>query len=495
MTPVPPDIAGRPAKASPGLGRAALATSEFATMMSDLATIKDGPPAGRKAVTLMRGAAAPAGDGTGASAAATATTPTATTPAATRSLFTGAAQPSVLNTQGSSAQAPAAAGTKDANDGASERPKTAMSGTRTALARADGTAEPMAHTSATGGATAGATAKNPGRAANAPHSAPVGLARGPAAAEEGHTTKVSARPTTPPTTSAQSLANSPAEAVPAGAAAGLAIPGSRPAPNADPGAPTVVDAPARPLTAGSALGSPIAAAPQANKPGPTQIHPHAPSRGTDQGGGTQLQGTAAEVVGKLLAGKKGAADPGRSRAPVMLDARGAPIQTTPTQTLAPVPSGDIKVTRQETHFAPVRRPEAVEAHRWQQQLGETIEPTRDEPKKTPFSAIADQVRTAIERAGDPEAKLPQQAGHQQQPGARPLAPLRIVELSLQPAALGALSVTMRLSGTGLRITVNATSRETAELLGEEQEALSALLASAGYEASEIVIAYRPDNTV
>lgn len=179
-----------------------------------------------------------------------------------------------------------------------------------------------------------------------------------------------------------------------------------------------------------------------------------------------------------------------------LDLRAAKIAARGEGQLPEVKSlGAVTVTKRETHFAPVRQPAAIEEHHWRRQLPpapapktSTTEPAAPRPT---FSTVAEQLTHALDSTrGEAEAKL-QQATQQAAPGARPLTPVKIVELSLQPASLGTLAITMRLTGTGLRVTVAATSRETAELLREDREALSGLIEGAGYDASEIIVTHRP----
>jgi len=160
------------------------------------------------------------------------------------------------------------------------------------------------------------------------------------------------------------------------------------------------------------------------------------------------------------------------------------------------PLGAITVTRQETHLPPLRRPAAIEEQQWLRQLSADTKVTNrsDLAPRPAFAIVAEQLTQALETTRtDADAKL-QQATQQAAAAARPLAPVKIVELSLQPASLGALAITMRLTGTGMRVTVSATSRETADLLREDREALATLINGAGYDASEVIVTHRPSVT-
>lgn len=156
--------------------------------------------------------------------------------------------------------------------------------------------------------------------------------------------------------------------------------------------------------------------------------------------------------------------------------------------------GEVTVTRREVHLPPARRPANIEAHLWQRQLAPdpTTSGRLETATKPLFHAVAEQLTRTLEpMRAEAESKL-QQATQNALASARAYAPpVRIVELQLQPASLGALAVTMRLSGSGLRILVSATNRETADMLREDRDALASLIEGAGYDASEIIVTHRP----
>ncbi len=161
------------------------------------------------------------------------------------------------------------------------------------------------------------------------------------------------------------------------------------------------------------------------------------------------------------------------------------------ETIITKPLGQIAISRQETHLAPVRQPSAIADHVWRRHIGPEIKAElRTEPAKTTSVGVVDQVSQALDGMRSEVAAKMQQATQQSMPS-RSLPPVKIVEISLQPASLGAIAITMRLTGTGLRVTVSATSRETAEQLREDRDALAALIGSAGYEANEIIVTHRP----
>ncbi|MEM0908624.1 MAG: flagellar hook-length control protein FliK [Pseudomonadota bacterium] len=158
--------------------------------------------------------------------------------------------------------------------------------------------------------------------------------------------------------------------------------------------------------------------------------------------------------------------------------------------------GSVNVTRRETHFAPVRAPAAIEAHVVQQHLGrDAAMLAKPETAQASFTAIADQLKAALDgQDGDGEQRFQQALNQQATAAQRTPAPLRLVEISLQPASLGALAVTLRLTSAGLKVTVSATNRETAELLNEDKDALANLVAQAGYRSDDIEVIHKPSRT-
>ncbi|WMS41783.1 flagellar hook-length control protein FliK [Acuticoccus sp. MNP-M23] len=155
------------------------------------------------------------------------------------------------------------------------------------------------------------------------------------------------------------------------------------------------------------------------------------------------------------------------------------------------PSTDaLTITRRETHFAPVRRPASVDAHLWTRNPVADTAPPRETPKPS-FSVVADQVKPAMEQArADLETRAPQLLQAQQATaGGKLIAPVRVMEISLQPASLGALAVTMRITGTGLRVSISASQRETAMALEEDLDKLTALVREAGFDPDAVEVVF------
>ena len=157
---------------------------------------------------------------------------------------------------------------------------------------------------------------------------------------------------------------------------------------------------------------------------------------------------------------------------------------------APVSIDALTVTRKETHFAPVRRPASIDAHLWSRTGAAEAAPSREVAKPS-FAALAEQIRPAFEQArADLETRAPQLLQAQQAgAGHRFIAPVRVMEISLQPASLGALAVTMRITGTGLRVTIAASQRETAAALEEDIEKLETLVRAAGFDPDAIDVRF------
>lgn len=154
------------------------------------------------------------------------------------------------------------------------------------------------------------------------------------------------------------------------------------------------------------------------------------------------------------------------------------------------------VTRRETHFAPTMNAITVEPD-LPKAAPSPSDPvaTMDDPStKTgtqPHAATAQlaealdralpEVRQAIETLR-PSAAAQAQAALRQQSG-----PVRLIELQLQPAALGTVTVTMRLSSLGLKVTVAASTRETATRLNEDHAELADLIRKIGYEDADVIV--------
>jgi chemotaxis protein MotD len=121
---------------------------------------------------------------------------------------------------------------------------------------------------------------------------------------------------------------------------------------------------------------------------------------------------------------------------------------------------------QETHFAP---PDA---------LG-------------PARQVAAAVLSAVSVDGPQAAETPPRAA----PRAAPVAhaaggsaePLRVLRLELDPGNLGAVSITMRLSGTRLELEVAVDRRHTLALITKDRDALSSSLETSGYSLDNLTI--------
>lgn len=177
--------------------------------------------------------------------------------------------------------------------------------------------------------------------------------------------------------------------------------------------------------------------------------------------------------------------PGNPRALVRFDLRHARAFAD----LAPAWPTMADVVRRETHFAPVMAPTIAEP------LPAAEQPV--EPAAAPAAAldaaaahapVIAQVRQALEALDRPSPAV-RGAAVTAEPTAP--APLRVIELQLQPASLGTVTVTLRLSGTGLRVSVAASVRETAQRLAEDRGELAELVRRAGYGDAEVSVDFTP----
>ncbi|WP_108662702.1 flagellar hook-length control protein FliK [Acuticoccus kandeliae] len=152
------------------------------------------------------------------------------------------------------------------------------------------------------------------------------------------------------------------------------------------------------------------------------------------------------------------------------------------------PADAPRVVRRETHFAPVNRPAITPAP------AATAAPlVEDQAEPAPrASSLLDQFQRALEvapKAGAmPDAKpLPQIQAPPQPLQASAQGPVRVVEIQLQPASMGTLSVTFRLTPFGMKVTVAANVRETAQRLQDDRAELTDMIRRAGYENVEVSI--------
>jgi len=165
------------------------------------------------------------------------------------------------------------------------------------------------------------------------------------------------------------------------------------------------------------------------------------------------------------------------------------------------------VLRQETHFRPVASTaaSAPTSHAADASSGgvemSLAEPATISPAGTtvlsgsglsgttpPSQQIADHIFAEAATATDRAGTVPDQVSAK--------ATLRVLHIQLQPADLGAVTVRMELRDAELTLHVEADRRETADLIRNDQDALSKLLRSAGYsvDSGSIRVA-EPDRTL
>lgn len=155
------------------------------------------------------------------------------------------------------------------------------------------------------------------------------------------------------------------------------------------------------------------------------------------------------------------------------------------------------VLQQETHFAPVSPlssgPHTGVPASESGKTGDGLEapsaemaaaPAVDAPQpngETP-SAATPPAKQIADRIATEAAVVPEFVDHiatgREQPGMKPA--LKILHIQLQPADLGTVTVRMELKDAELKLHVEAERTETAELIRSDQDTLSKLLRSAGY---------------
>ncbi|MDH4983663.1 flagellar hook-length control protein FliK [Hyphomicrobium sp. D-2] len=153
----------------------------------------------------------------------------------------------------------------------------------------------------------------------------------------------------------------------------------------------------------------------------------------------------------------------------------AESETAPRQTLR------AQVVRQEAHFPPVM-PQAPEGDGTVDAAGtatlEGVLPVVDELAMAgtrPAQQVADRIGAGI--AAD--AVFSRHLAGEADP-ATPKPVLKVLQIQLQPADMGTVTVRMELKNEGLMVHVEASRSDTAELIRNDQDTLSKLLRSAGY---------------
>lgn len=140
-----------------------------------------------------------------------------------------------------------------------------------------------------------------------------------------------------------------------------------------------------------------------------------------------------------------------------------------------------QVVRQETHFPPVM-PQAPEGDGVIDAAGagtlEGVQPVIDE-LATAGMRPAQQVAERIGAGIAADATFARHLAGEADP-ATPKPVLKVLQIQLQPADMGTVTVRMELKNEGLMVHVEASRGETAELIRNDQETLSKLLRSAGY---------------
>ncbi|MXQ11664.1 flagellar hook-length control protein FliK [Microvirga makkahensis] len=110
------------------------------------------------------------------------------------------------------------------------------------------------------------------------------------------------------------------------------------------------------------------------------------------------------------------------------------------------------------------------------------------PSET-LHGMASAIRTSLESAAENAAERPvQESGTNRTISIKASeSALRVLNLQLQPAELGMVTIKMRLAGESLEMELHVEREETAQLLRQDSEKLSALLRGSGYRPDTISI--------
>ncbi|WP_106752557.1 flagellar hook-length control protein FliK [Pannonibacter carbonis] len=123
--------------------------------------------------------------------------------------------------------------------------------------------------------------------------------------------------------------------------------------------------------------------------------------------------------------------------------------------------GQVRVLREETHFAPSLRLSPL------QQVGEAIIGALSEPRPAP------------------SAQGPAAGGLFSTGSTRPM--VKVLEIQLQPMELGSVKVSLRLIGDRVEVVMSAQNPDTAELLRQDRQLLDQMLRAVGQKADTITI--------
>lgn len=123
--------------------------------------------------------------------------------------------------------------------------------------------------------------------------------------------------------------------------------------------------------------------------------------------------------------------------------------------------GQVRVLREETHFAPSLRLSPL------QQVGEAIIGALSEPRPAP------------------SGQGPAAAGLFSARSDRPM--VKVLEIQLQPMELGSVKVSLRLIGDRVEVVMSAQNPDTVELLKQDRQLLDQMLRAVGQKADTITI--------
>jgi hypothetical protein len=204
--------------------------------------------------------------------------------------------------------------------------------------------------------------------------------------------------------------------------------------------------------------APSAAATPSSAVGPVSTSASSAAQASPGAGGATNSGTAASGPGAATGQAFSGALAGRD-ANSSLTSGGSGQRNAQHGTAQAAP---VTVVAQETHAPPV-------------------------PSLSPVQQIATSIIEAADAASSAEEAGPAPPAGAPASPQKGLQPLQVLDIKLEPADLGSVSVKLRLSGTKLELHIEVAQKDTLPLLHKEGDSLSSQLQSSGYSVDTLTI--------
>jgi chemotaxis protein MotD len=112
---------------------------------------------------------------------------------------------------------------------------------------------------------------------------------------------------------------------------------------------------------------------------------------------------------------------------------------------------------------------------------------------SPVQQIATSIIEAADAASSQDGANPAPPAAAPEPARQSLQALQVLDIKLEPADLGTVSVKMRLTGTKLELHIEVAQKDTLPLLHKEGDSLSSQLQSSGYSVESLTIKAAAEN--